>query len=396
MSAERFLSSRVRPISDSLLWQFFNLAKTVDGVISLSVGEPDFLTPWHISEEGIYAIEKGRTYYPPTLGLTRLRTGIVRYYERRFNVSGYSESNVLVTVGASEAIDLVCRSVLNPGDECIVLDPGYVAYEPAVLLAEARPVYLKLREEDGFKLTSEALEACITDRTKMIILNYPSNPTGGIMSREDYEKVIPILKKHDILIVADEIYLELTYDREPFSIGSFEEIRDQLVIVSGFSKAWSMTGWRLGYMIADEDMIHACNSIHQYSTMGPATPAQFSAIEAISARSDSDIEHHFESFKNRRNFLTAQLNRMGLYTPLPEGAFYVFANIKPTGLSSYDFCLRLLQEEKVCIIPGTAFGPSGEGYVRMSYAYSLEELKTACERIERFLSQFDMKHGTNA
>ncbi len=390
MSSNRFLSRRIEPFGESLLWHFFDLARKVPDVISLSVGEPDFATPWHISEEGIYAIEKGRTYYPPTLGLTRLREGIARYYRRRFGVDRYGTDNVLVTVGASEGIDLICRAVLDPGDECIVLDPGYVAYEPAVLLCEAVPVCLPLKEEDGFKVTPEALEAVITERTKMIILNYPGNPTGGIMRQEDYAKIIPILKEHDILIAADEIYLELTYDEKPYSIGCCPDIRDRLVIISGFSKAWSMTGWRLGYMIADEAIINACNSIHQYSTMGPMTAAQFAALEAISARSDRDIETHFESFKNRRSFLTAQLNRMGLYTPLPEGAFYVFANITPTGLSSYDFCLRLLEEQKVCVIPGTAFGKGGEGYVRISYAYSLEELRTACARIAEFLKQFGM------
>ena len=396
MSSKRFLSNRIEPVSESLLWHFFDLARKVPDVISLSVGEPDFATPWHISEEGIYAIEKGRTYYPPTLGLTHLREGIVRYYRRRFHVEGYHTDNVLVTVGASESIDLIARAVLNPGDECIVLDPGYVAYEPAVLLCEAKPVYLRLKEEDGFKITPEALESVITEKTKMIIMNYPGNPTGGIMRKEDYEKIIPVLKKHDILIVADEIYLELTYDEKPYSIGCCEGIRDRLVIISGFSKAWSMTGWRLGYMITDEELIKACNSIHQYSTMGPMTAAQFAAIEAISARSDSDIETHFESFKNRRNFLTAALNRMGLYTPLPEGAFYVFANITPTGLSSYDFCVRLLEEQKVCVIPGTAFGKGGEGYIRISYAYSLDELRTACERIASFLEQFGMGTGREA
>ncbi len=388
--SESYLSDRVKDMPESLLWKFFSLARQTPGVISLSVGEPDFPTPWHISEEGIYAIEKGRTYYPPSKGLEQLRKGVPEYYRRRFGVEGYETENVLVTCGASEAIDLACRCVLNPGDECIVLDPGYIAYEPAVLLAGAVPVYLKLKESEGFKVTPEALEACITDKTKMIILNYPCNPTGGIMEKTDYEKIIPILKKHHIYTLNDEIYLELTYGGERYSMARFEDMRDQMMIVSGFSKAYSMTGWRLGYVLASKEMINAMTTIHQYTTMGPATPAQFAAIEAISKRSDRDIDMHCESFKARRNFLVSQLNKMGLHTPMPEGAFYVFANITPTGLSSYEFCVRLLQEEKVCVIPGNAFGPSGEGFVRISYAYSLEELKTACAHIQNFLKQIGL------
>ncbi|NCB33279.1 MAG: pyridoxal phosphate-dependent aminotransferase [Erysipelotrichia bacterium] len=385
MNSEEFLSDRVKEVANSLLWEFFDLARRTPDVISLSVGEPDFQTPWHISEECIYNIKKGRTYYAPTRGLHQLREGILNYYGRRFGVWDYECSNCLVTVGASESIDLIARAVLNPGDECIIIDPGYVAYEPAVILNGAKPIYLQVKESEGFKVTPENLLSCISDRTKMIILNYPSNPTGGIMTREDYEKIIPVLKEHHILIVADEIYLELTYDQKAVSMGCFKEIRDQLVLVNGFSKAYSMTGWRLGYMLAPTAIITACNNIHQYSTMGPMTPAQFAAIEAISSRSDKDIQKHCESFKIRRNFLTAQLNKIGLHTPMPEGAFYVFANITSSGLKSYEFCAKLLEEQKVCIIPGTAFGPSGEGYARISYAYSLDQLKLAVERIGIFL-----------
>lgn len=381
------LNHHVKNLRPSLLWEFFELAHQIPDVISLSVGEPDFKTPWHIGEEAIYAIEKGRTYYAPAQGLTQLREGIAKYYKRRFHVNGYTADHVLVTVGASEGIDLACRTFLNPGDECIILDPGYVAYEPSVLLTGATPVYLTLREENGFKVKPEDLERVVSDRTKMIILNYPSNPTGGIMNREDYEAILPILREHEIITVADEIYLELVYGKEPFSVAELEEIRDLLIVVSGFSKAYSMTGWRLGYVMADPEWIRVMNQIHQYSTMGPSTPLQFAAIEAISSRSDSDIEKHVRSFESRRNYLTSRLNRMGLYTPLPEGAFYVFANITSTGLSSYDFCRRLLEREKICLLPGIAFGESGEGYVRISYAYSLEELKTACSRLEKFVKE---------
>lgn len=386
-----YLADSIRRLKPSLLWEFFELARKTPDVISLSVGEPDFPTPWHVCEDAIYSIEKGRTYYAPTTGLSQLRRGIARYYARRFGVHQYQEENVLVTVGASECIDLACRTFLNPGDEVIILDPGYVAYEPSVLLTGAKPVYLKLQESEGFKVTPEALKQCITPKTKMIIMNYPGNPTGGVMRKEDYAQIVPILKEHHILTVVDEIYLELVYDTEPCSIGVFPELYDQLILINGFSKAYSMTGWRLGYLLCKPEWVEAMNLIHQYSTMGPATPLQFAAIEAISARSDVDIERHVNAFRSRRNYITNRLNQMGLHTPLPEGAFYVFANITPSGLSSYDFCRKLLEQQHVCIIPGPAFGESGEGFVRISYAYALEELKTACARLETFLA--DCRNG---
>jgi aminotransferase len=385
--SRQYLNSTVQELSSCLLWDFFNLAKATPGAISLSVGEPDFPTPWHIREEGIYSIEKGRTWYSPSYGLKQLREEICRYYERRLGVSAYDADNCIVTVGVSEAIDLATRAVLDPGDEVIVCDPGYVAYEPSVLLARAVPVRLPLKEEEHFKVTPEALNAVITPKTKMIILNYPSNPTGGIMTRADYEKIIPILKEHHLVIIADEIYIELTYDAKPYSIANFAEIRDQLILVNGFSKAYSMTGWRLGYCLADPDIISAMNNIHQYSVMSPSTISQYAGLEAI-AKGDADIETHRESFKARRNYVVAQLNKMGLHTPMPEGAFYVFPNISSTGLKSFEFCTRLLKEAKVAIIPGNAFGPSGEGFARISYAYSLDELKTSLDRIREFLKQF--------
>lgn len=383
-----YLSDNVKKLSDSLLWEFFNLASSTPDVISLSVGEPDFRTPWHISEEGIYAIEKGRTYYAPTRGLTQLRQGIAAYYARRFNAMDYNEDNVLVTIGASEGIDLACRALLNPGDECIVLDPGYIAYEPSVLLSGAKPVYLRLNKESGFKVTPENLLPCISTHTKMIILNYPSNPTGGIMTKQDWEAILPILKQHHIFIVVDEIYLELTYGAERCSVGQFKDYRDQTLVISGFSKAWSMTGWRLGFVLGDPDLITAMNSIHQYTVMSAATPCQFAAIEAVQPRSDRDIDEHRDSFERRRNYIVNQLNKMGLKTPMPSGAFYVFADITPTGLSSYDFCTKLLKQARVCVIPGSAFGPSGEGFVRISYAYSIEDLQKACTQLKTFLQQF--------
>ena len=383
------LNKRVQGLKPSLLWKFFDLANETPDVISLSVGEPDFPTPWHVREEGIYAIEKGRTYYPPTRGLLQLRKGIAAYYRRRFGIDGYTLDQVLVTVGGSEALDLALRVTLSQGDEVIVLDPGYVAYEPLVQMAGGVPVYLSLKEEDGFKVTPKNLRPLITDKTKMIILNYPSNPTGGVMTAMDYAAIVPLLQHHHIVALCDEIYLELTYDAPGCSLARFrKELGEQLIIVNGFSKAWSMTGWRLGFALAEKEIITAMNAVHQYSAMGPATPAQFAAIEAVHARCDQDIEEHVLAFKGRRNYLVNRLNQMGLRTAMPAGAFYVFANITATGLDSVTFATRLLKEAHVCCIPGNAFGPSGEGFVRISYAYSLERLKEACMHIEKFMKQF--------
>lgn len=384
---EEYISEYVKGLDESLLWKFFNLAYGMDDIVSLSIGEPDFQTPSHIAEEGVRAIREGHTYYGPTLGLTRLRESIASYYKRRLQVTCFDYRNVIVTVGASEAIDLVCRAILNPNDECIVCDPGYVAYEPLVKLTGAKCVYLHLKEENGFKITPEELEACISDKTKMIIMNYPSNPTGGIMQKEDYAKIVPILKKHNIVTVQDEIYIELTYGAKPCSLGIFDEMKDQLVILNGFSKAYSMTGWRIGYAIAPTWIIESMKTIHQYSTMGPTTSSQFAAIEATSIRGDKDIERHKDSFYFRRNYIVSRLNDMGLKTVMPEGAFYVFANIQSTGLSSFEFAKRLLYEKKVCVIPGPAFGPHGEGFVRISYAYSKEQLDKALDLIEEFIQE---------
>ena len=383
------LNQRVQQLKPSLLWKFFDLANETPDVISLSVGEPDFPTPWHVREEGIYAIEKGRTYYPPTRGLLQLRRGIAAYYRRRFGIGGYTPEQILVSVGGSEALDLALRVTLTEGDEVIVPDPGYVAYEPLVRMAGGVPVYLPLKEAEGFKVTRKNLQPLITAKTKMIILNYPSNPTGGIMTYADYAEIVPLLRQHHIVALCDEIYLELTYDAPACSLAQFrKELGEQLIIINGFSKAWSMTGWRLGFALAQEPVITAMNAIHQYSAMGPATPAQFAAIEAISARSDRDIEEHVLAFKGRRHYLVNRMNQMGLRTAMPEGAFYVFANITSTGLDSFTFATRLLKEAHVCCIPGNAFGPAGEGFVRISYAYSLERLREACMHIEAFMKQF--------
>lgn len=383
----RYLNKKIQMIAPSGIRKFSEMAAGVPGVISLGVGEPDFITPWHIREEAIYAIEKGRTYYAPNLGLPELRQEICNYYQRRFGCQYDWQRQCLVTVGASEAIDLCMRTILDPGDEVILLSPCYVAYTPCVQLADGVVRYVNLKEEDHFKLTPEALEAAITPKTKMLFLNFPSNPTGGIMSKEDYAKLVPIIKKHDLVVLSDEIYAELTYDGHFCSLASFKEIKYQVIILNGFSKAYAMTGWRVGYILADSDIIKAMIKIHQYAIMCPSIISQYAAIEAA-RNGDNDCVIHKESFMARRNYVVNNLNRIGLECHMPQGAFYVFPSIKKTGLSSEAFCEKLLFEAKVAVVPGSAFGESGEGHVRISYAYSIEQLKEALSRIEKFLKQF--------
>ncbi len=389
--SKKYLNDIIQTIPPSGIRKFFNLANTMEGVVSLGVGEPDFPTPWHIREEAIYAIEKGRTYYTSNAGLLELRQGVCDYYARRFNIHGYeAKKNALITVGASEAIDIVMRAILNPGDEVIVLNPSYVSYSPTIKLAGGVPVYINLKEENRFKLLPEDLENAITDKTKMLFINFPSNPTGGVMSKEDYEKIVPIIKKHDLVVLSDEIYCELSYGHKFTSIASFDEIKDQVILLNGFSKAYSMTGWRLGYVLAHEDIISAITIIHQYVIMCPSTISQYAAIEAIN-HGDKDCEIHKESFEQRRNFIVNGLNKIGLTCHMPEGAFYVFPSIKSTGMTSEEFCEELIMQEKVAVVPGNAFGECGEGYIRISYAYSIEEIKIALERMERFLKNIQRK-----
>lgn len=376
----------VRNLKPSGIRKFFDIASTRKNVVSLGVGEPDFITPWHIREAAIYAIEKGRTFYTGNKGLLELRKGICDYYQRRFGVSYDPEKNVIVTVGGSEGIDLVLRALLEEGDEVILPTPAYVAYDSIIRLSHGTVVEVEMKEETQFKLTREALEAVITPRTKAIILNFPGNPTGGIMTKEDYAEIVPVLKEHEIFAVTDEIYGELTYEGKHCSIASFDEIKDRVIVLNGFSKAYSMTGYRVGYILAEEGLIEMINKIHQYTIMCAPTPSQFAAVEAVN-NGDEDIAVMFESFKQRRNYIVKELNRIGLKTHMPQGAFYVFPNIQVSGLSSQEFCEQLLEEENLALVPGDAFGAAGEGYVRISYAYSLEEIKTAIERLESFLNK---------
>ncbi|MBR2577552.1 MAG: aminotransferase class I/II-fold pyridoxal phosphate-dependent enzyme [Erysipelotrichaceae bacterium] len=385
------INQTVRYLKPSGIRKFFDIAVKRKNVISLGVGEPDFITPWHIREEAISAIEKGRTFYTGNKGLLELRQGICSYYKRRFNVEYDAEENCIVTVGGSEAIDISLRAVINPGDEVILPTPAYVAYAAIIEMAGAKVVEVELKDEEGFKLTPEALKSALSPKTKAVILNFPGNPTGGIMTREDYAKIVPILKEAGIFVITDEIYAELTYEQKHCTIAEFDEIKDRTIVINGFSKSYSMTGYRVGYLLAHKDLIGMIVKIHQYVIMCASTPCQYAALEAIN-NGDKDVEEMFVSFKQRRNYIVKELNRIGLKTPMPQGAFYVFPSIKCTGLSSEEFCNQLLEEENLALVPGNDFGDAGEGFVRISYAYSLSEIKTAIEKLEDFLS----KHGCSA
>lgn len=380
----KYLNETVKAIPPSGIRRFFDLASEMDDVISLGVGEPDFKTPWHIREAGIRSLEDGKTAYTANQGLLSLRKEICLYHKRRFQIQYDPQKEVLVTVGGSEAIDIAMRSLINEGDEVILMSPGYVAYEPSVRLAKGVPVIIELKRENEFKLTPEALEEAITDKTKLMLINFPSNPTGGVMSMKDYRKIVPIIQKHQILVISDEIYAELTYDQPFASPANFPEIKDQCIIINGFSKAFAMTGWRLGYILAHPTLIAAMNKIHQYAIMSAPTVSQYAAIEAL-RHGEKDVEIMRESYLARRNFIVNGFNQLGLDTFMPQGAFYVFPCIRSTGLTSEQFCEKLLAQEKVACVPGNAFGQAGEGFIRVSYAYSIEHIKEALLRIQAFL-----------
>lgn len=381
------ISKTVEALKPSGIRRFFDLANTMEGVISLGVGEPDFSTPWHVCEEAIQSMADGRTHYTANKGLLELREEIAKFHSEHYNQNYDPKTEILVTVGGSEAIDLSMRALLNPGDEVIVMDPNYVAYEPAIRLAGGVCVPIVLTRENEFKLKADDLKKAITDKTKAMIINYPSNPTGGVMTEADYREILPIIQESGIYVVSDEIYAELSFDQAFASLSQFEEVRDQILVINGFSKAYAMTGWRLGYILANPTITKALTKIHQYVIMSASTPAQYAAIEALRNGYD-DVILMREEYLNRRNLLVNSLNRMGLNTPMPHGTFYVFADIRPYGLSSEEFCSELLNQEKVACVPGDAFGPHGQGFIRISYAYSLNHIKEACVRIEHFLQQF--------
>ena len=388
MDFNKVLNNVVRDIPPSGIRKFFDLANEMEGVISLGVGEPDFDTPWKIREAAIYSIEQGKTFYTANQGLVELRKEICRYQKRRFGLNYNYDKECIVTVGGSEAIDLAFRAIINPGDEVILLQPSYVAYTPGVALAGGKVVNIELKEDNEFKLTPELLKAAITPKTKAILLNYPSNPTGGFMTQEDYEKLVPIIKEHEIIVITDEIYAELSYEQKFCSIASFDEIKDQVILVSGYSKAYAMTGWRLGYVLANEILTKAMNKIHQYVIMSAPTGAQYGAIEAM-RHCDNEIETMRQAYMLRRNYIVKAFNDMGLHTFTPQGAFYVFPCIKSTGMTSEQFCEELLKDQLVACVPGTAFGEAGEGYIRVSYAYSIDQIKEATARIKMFLDKLN-------
>jgi len=380
------ISQTVTTLKKSGIRKFFDIASEMKDVISLGVGEPDFETPWHIREEGIYSLERGKTFYTSNSGLKDLRGEISNYVKRTQNVEYDPMKEIVVTVGGSEAIDIALRAMVNEGDEVIIPQPAYVSYEPCAVLAGAKPVIIDLKAENDFRLTAEELENAITDKTKVLILPFPNNPTGAILEDSDLEKIAKVCSKHDIYIISDEIYGELTYKDKHVSIITKPDMKERTVLINGFSKAYSMTGWRLGYACGPKHILEQMLKIHQYAIMCAPTTSQYSAIEALK-NGDEDIKLMRESYNQRRRFLVNAFREMGLECFEPFGAFYVFPCIKEFGMTSEEFALRFLEEEKVVVIPGDAFGKSGEGYVRISYAYSIEKLKIAMERLKRFVEK---------
>ena len=381
-----FLSDKIVNIKPSGIRKFFDIVSEMEDAISLGVGEPDFDTPWHIRDEGIYAFERGKTFYTSNAGLKDLRQEISKYLQRSQNVKYDSDSEILVTVGGSEAIDIGLRAVVNPDDEVIIPQPSYVSYEPCAILAGAKPVILELRAEDEFRLTPELLLSKITDKTKILILPFPNNPTGAIMEREDLEKIAKIIIEKDILVMSDEIYSELTYSGKHVSITSIAGMKERTILINGFSKAYAMTGWRLGYACGPKEIIKQLTKIHQYAIMCAPTTSQYAAIEALK-NGDEDVLKMRQAYNMRRRFLIDAFKKMKLDCFEPFGAFYVFPCIKEFGMTSEEFATRFLKEEKVAVVPGTAFGACGEGFLRISYAYSLENLKVAIGRLEKFVEK---------
>lgn len=377
------LSKLVMELEPSGIRRFFDVANTMENVISLGVGEPDFDTPWHIREEGIYSLEKGRTYYTSNAGLLPLRQEISAYLGTRFGLP-YGPDEILVTVGGSEAIDIGFRAMLDPGDEVIIPEPCFVSYLPCVRMAGGVPVRLPLEEKDQFKLTREKLESAITDKTKMVVLPFPNNPTGAVMSAGELQVIADVVKKHDLFVMSDEIYSELSYQGKHVSVASIPGMAERTVVINGFSKSFAMTGWRLGYAAAPREVIAQMTKIHQYVIMSAPTTSQYAAIEAL-RNGLGDVERMRESYNQRRRFLVKELNDMGIPCFEPYGAFYVFPNISRFGMTSEEFATRLLREQKVAVVPGDAFGECGEGFLRISYAYSIENLKRALEKIQKFI-----------
>lgn len=380
-----FLAKKVVDLKPSGIRKFFDIAKEIEGAISLGVGEPDFDTPWHIREEGIYSLEVGRTIYTSNSGLKELREEICKYLNRKYNLKYNYENEVLLTVGGSEAIDVALRSMVEPGDEVIIPTPCYVSYEPCAIMAGANVVTIPLKNENQFRLTPQELESVITSKSKILLINYPNNPTGAIMEYEDLKALADVIIKHDLFVISDEIYSELTYDNKHVSIASLPNMKDRCVVINGFSKAFSMTGWRLGYACGPQNVIKQMTKIHQFAIMCAPTTSQYAAIEALK-NGDDDVVNMTEAYNERRRYVLHRLKNMHINCFTPKGAFYVFPDIRPFNLSSEEFALGLLNKEKVVVVPGNAFGSSGEGFIRISYAYSIDDLKNALNRLENYVN----------
>lgn len=378
------LSKQIKQIQPSGIRKFFDIVSEMKDAISLGVGEPDFDTPWRIREEGIYSLERGRTFYTSNAGLQELKDEIGKYLQRKIRVTYDTKTEVLVTVGGSEAIDIAFRAMLDPGDEVLIPQPSYVSYLPCAALAGGVPVTIALKEENEFKLTKEELEAAITPKTKILVLPFPNNPTGAVMNREELEPIAELVKKHDLFVVSDEIYSELTYKGEHVSIASLPGMRERTIVINGFSKGFAMTGWRLGYACGPAVILEQMVKIHQYAIMCAPTNSQYAAVEAL-RYCEPEVEKMREAYNQRRRYLMSEFRRLGIQCFEPFGAFYVFPCIKEFGLTSEEFATRFLEEEKVAAVPGTAFGECGEGFLRISYAYSLEDLKVAFGRLENFI-----------
>jgi len=382
------ISKKIAAIEPSGIRKFFDIVSEMSDAISLGVGEPDFDTPWNVREEGIYSLEKGRTFYTSNSGLKELRIEICKYLDRKYDLHYDPIEETLVTVGGSEAIDAAFRAMIDPGDEVLIPQPSYVSYIPCAVLADAVPVVINLQEKNNFKLTKEELLGSITKKTKILVLSFPNNPTGAIMDKDELAELVPIIIEHDLIVISDEIYSELTYKGEHTSIASFPGMKERTIVINGFSKAFAMTGWRLGYAVGPSEIINQMTKIHQFAIMCAPTNSQFAAIEALK-NCDEDVSKMVEAYNQRRRYLLNAFKEMGIECFEPHGAFYVFPSIKKFGMTSEEFATKLLQEEKLAVVPGTAFGDSGEGFLRISYAYSLENLKTGLERIRRFVERLE-------
>lgn len=390
---DTLLNDKIKQLKPSGIRKFFDIASEMDQVISLSIGEPDFKTPWHIRQAGIESLDKGKTWYTPNAGLSVLRDEICNYFDRRFRVRYDSKQECVVTVGGSEAIDMCMRCLISEGDEVLIPQPSFVCYEPLAQMADGVPVIIETKAENSFRLTARELEEHITPKTKLLVLPFPNNPTGAVMRRQDLEEIAAVIKKHDIAVLSDEIYGELTYGDEPHvSIAEIDGMRERTVVVSGFSKSYAMTGWRLGYALGPAPIIAQITKLHQFAIMCAPTTAQYAAVEALK-NGDADIENMRAQYDMRRRLMVGSFQKMGLSCFEPHGAFYVFPCIKSTGLSSEEFCLRLIESKRVAVVPGTAFGASGEGFIRVSYSYSLTHISEALGRIEEFLQEIKQEKG---